>query len=408
MNAALKKVGKHKDSFEEIYKNLPKLYDISFPLAEIDYFDWHRGEFANSYYSYHYRRFTTHIYSLLDLADNQKVLIIGCGFGFDEKNIKMLFPNTSIWSIDISEEMIKRAKNSKSPSSFSLAMAEKLPFPDNCFDRILAREVIEHVISPNLMLKNMERVLKNNGIAVVTTENEESYGPTNYYDQVIRPRLYKLFSGRFPEISYKDEAPTFNEIIMLAKKSKLTLIDTVYDGALYKYLIEMNTMLKNILVKVAHYFSCLENRSKIAFWFCDQVKYKFTKRDSFQDKIFREVLYVCPSDYGELISVIEGYQCKVCGKTYKSTDNLINFTDSDIDTVVESKNKNIQESSKSKPFFEKFKRRALMVIDKLFRKFYTIVYILLALFFTIICRKNDDTNSIHVNAIFEKYLKKPS
>ena len=130
-------------------------------------------------YAYFYRRFSCHILSRLSLEERQTILVVGCGFGFDEKNIKSLFPDVDLWSIDISAEMLKLASASGSPGQFSLALAEKLPFPDRSFHRVLSREVIEHVISPKAMLKEIDRVLRPGGIVVVTTENEESLGPTN-------------------------------------------------------------------------------------------------------------------------------------------------------------------------------------------------------------------------------------
>lgn len=138
-------------------------WNFQFPLEEIEGFDWHRGKWTNEYYHYFYRRFSSHILSRLFLEDNQKVLVIGCGFGFDEKNIKSLNKTIELWSIDISEEMIKRAIQNQSPSHFLIGVAEKLPFPDHCFDRVLAREVIEHVVEPKAMLQEIGRVLKEGG-----------------------------------------------------------------------------------------------------------------------------------------------------------------------------------------------------------------------------------------------------
>ncbi len=47
---------KHKAAFDNIYKKLPK-NTMSFPLVEIEDYEWGRGEWANPYYSYFYRRF---------------------------------------------------------------------------------------------------------------------------------------------------------------------------------------------------------------------------------------------------------------------------------------------------------------------------------------------------------------
>jgi len=157
-------IGRHHQGFEKRYGRLSERdLHIQFPLVEIERFRWRRGEWNDGCYSYHYRRFTSHILSRLQLAEKQSVLIVGCGFGFDEKNIRSLLGEVDLWSIDISLEMLRLALASRSPSRFALALAERLPFPDESFDRVLSREVIEHVISPRAMLKEIGRVLRPGG-----------------------------------------------------------------------------------------------------------------------------------------------------------------------------------------------------------------------------------------------------
>jgi 2-polyprenyl-3-methyl-5-hydroxy-6-metoxy-1,4-benzoquinol methylase len=46
-----------------------------------------------------------------------------------------------------------------------------MPYEDNSFDCVLAVEVIEHLANPFNLLKEMHRVLKPNGVAILTTPN---------------------------------------------------------------------------------------------------------------------------------------------------------------------------------------------------------------------------------------------
>ncbi len=48
---------------------------------------------------------------------------------------------------------------------------DRLPFPNNYFDIVLAFEVIEHLLIPENMLQEVHRVLKANGIFVLSTPN---------------------------------------------------------------------------------------------------------------------------------------------------------------------------------------------------------------------------------------------
>ncbi len=157
------------------------------------------------------------------MEDNQKVLVIGCGFGFDEKNIKFLNKTIELWSVDISEEMIKRAIQNQSPSHFLIGVAEKLPFPDGCFDRVLAREVIEHVADPKRMLQEIGRVLKEGGRAVVTTENYDSLTPSQRYERSIKSNMAKFFRLTLPKRSYMNQAPSLNKIWVRGEISNLTM-----------------------------------------------------------------------------------------------------------------------------------------------------------------------------------------
>jgi ubiquinone/menaquinone biosynthesis C-methylase UbiE len=315
----------HIRSFDEHYGALggEEFAAARFPLADIEAFRWNRGKWNDAYYSYHYRRFTCHILSRLAPAAGQSILVIGCGFGFDEKNIKHLFRDTETWSVDVSLNMLKLAVASGSPSRFALALAERLPFPDGCFDRVLAREVIEHVIDPAAMLREMARVLKPGGIAVVTTENEESLGPTNYWDSGIKARLAALMRLPAGQPLYKDEAPTVDEMKSLVERAGLELVEHFFDGALYKYLNELSPRLKARTVGAAHFFSRLENNRALAPLFCDQVKYVLRKPADGAARP-QPVQYACVR-CGAQLSFTTLWSCAACGASYPQAGPIPDF-----------------------------------------------------------------------------------
>jgi ubiquinone/menaquinone biosynthesis C-methylase UbiE len=320
-------MGHHQQDFERIYGGLSELdLDLRFPLAEIGRFHWRRGEWNDAYYSYHYRRFTSHILSRLRLMKGQSILVVGCGFGFDEKNIRSLFSDVDLWSIDISREMLRLATASRSPSRFALAQAEALPFPDKTFHRILSREVIEHVMSPQVMLKEMGRVLQPGGIAVVTTENEDSLGPTNYYDERLRPQLARVLGFPLPSPEYRDQAPSLSEMKRMIHDAGLTLVEYFWDGALYKYLIELSPWVQKRMSKLAHSFSSLENNRFLARLFCDQIKYVLTKEGQPSSLVpCYSVTYACPLCKGTLLEENGRYACLGCKGQYPVQDSVPDF-----------------------------------------------------------------------------------
>lgn len=287
--------GFHKQDFEKIYSKLSDLdLHLDFPLGEIGRFSWKRGKWNDGYYSYHYRRFTSHILSRLQIGEGQSILIVGCGFGFDEKNIKSLLPDADLWSIDISAAMLKLAIASGSPSRFALALAEKLPFPDESFHRVLSREVVEHVMCPKATLGEIHRVLRPGGIAVLTTENEESLGPTNTYDSHLRRGLARVLGFPLTPPEYKDQAPSLREMKGMIEEAGLVLSEYFWDGALYKYLIEISPWARTRMSRLAHFFSSLENHRALAELFCDQIKYVLKKEgDTVSLRLPQAVLYAC-------------------------------------------------------------------------------------------------------------------
>lgn len=312
-------VSDHKSSFDDHYKKLAEVekgLGIEFPLRDIEKFQWKRGEWNDGFYNWCYRRFSVHILHRLNVPAGGTVLAVGCGFGFDEKNIKNLVPDSSIWSVDISEEMVIRARDSGCPSALALAAAEKLPFPDSCFDRVVSREVIEHVMDTQAMMNEIRRVLKPGGRAVVTTENPLSLSPHNFYHGSIAPLIARLAGHTITGKSYKDEAPPVQAVRAMAERAGLRLTEVIWDGAVYKYQPTLAGVYRERMVAVARRFSALENRPLLGRLFCDQVKYVLDRPADPSATRAEAPRFVCPSCRGELAASPDAVTCTKCGTAY--------------------------------------------------------------------------------------------
>ena len=114
-----------------------------------------------------------------------KILDIGCG----QAKVWQLFPKTDVIGLDISKKNLSTAKKYIKPI---YGNATKLPFKNNFFDFILASEVLEHIYETNLVLKEINRVLKKKGKLVVTFPNTSS----------IQFRLSLCLWGRNPTLNY--------------------------------------------------------------------------------------------------------------------------------------------------------------------------------------------------------------
>ena len=91
-----------------------------------------------------------------------KLLDVGCGTG---ANLEMLSQFGEAEGVDVSDDAIEfcRKKNLK----VSKGLAETLPYPDDTFDMTTALDVIEHLDDDIAGLKEMHRVTKTGGHALV-------------------------------------------------------------------------------------------------------------------------------------------------------------------------------------------------------------------------------------------------
>lgn len=110
------------------------------------------------------------------------VLDIACGVGYGAN----LFSNkgaSKVFGVDISKEAIDYAKEKygKKNIGFVLGDAEKIPLPDNSVDVVVSFETIEHLKNYQSFLKEIKRVLRKDGLAIISTPNKETYPPGNIF-----------------------------------------------------------------------------------------------------------------------------------------------------------------------------------------------------------------------------------
>lgn len=98
-----------------------------------------------------------------------KVLDVGCAYGFMLRK----FPDTfEKFGIDISDYAIREAKKRLPEAALTVGNAEdELPFPERFFDIVICNDVLEHLADPASALKNIRKVLNNNGILYINTPN---------------------------------------------------------------------------------------------------------------------------------------------------------------------------------------------------------------------------------------------
>ena len=111
------------------------------------------------------------------LIKGKKVLDAACGTGYGSAILSKYAQE--VCGIDISIDAVKYASDNynKENLNFKVADIENLPFEDNYFDVVVSFETIEHVNAEKQkkFLSEIKRVLKEDGILVISTPNCEVY-----------------------------------------------------------------------------------------------------------------------------------------------------------------------------------------------------------------------------------------
>lgn len=112
------------------------------------------------------------ILDLLKEKPKGKLLDIGCNDGdFAIKAQKKA--KTHAYGIEIDKELAKEASSKGINVTISDAN-EKLPYVDGYFDIIISNQVIEHLQNIDNFFKEINRVLKDEGYAIISTVNISS------------------------------------------------------------------------------------------------------------------------------------------------------------------------------------------------------------------------------------------
>lgn len=118
------------------------------------------------------------------LQSGMNVLDLACGPGFISCELAKLVGDGHVSGVDISEELITVAHQAKASekvenASFSTGNVYELTLPENSFDFVYARFLFQHLVKPQLALKNVLRVLKPGGILCVLDidDNWTSFSP---------------------------------------------------------------------------------------------------------------------------------------------------------------------------------------------------------------------------------------
>jgi ubiquinone/menaquinone biosynthesis C-methylase UbiE len=113
---------------------------------------------------HHHLDITKKTMALMDLKAGDRVLDLGCGSGWATR---LLAPKgREIVGVDVSDEMVRQAQQASSNFAnvkFLQGSAEKIPCPDNSFDKMLSVESFYYYSDQEAALDEIFRVMAPNG-----------------------------------------------------------------------------------------------------------------------------------------------------------------------------------------------------------------------------------------------------
>jgi ubiquinone/menaquinone biosynthesis C-methylase UbiE len=146
------------------------------------------------------------IVSQMNINENYNILDIGCGGGEFIRIVSKKYRNIKLFGIDISEDAIEIAiKNNRNENIiFSKSDIGKMPFENNYFNIVTAFQTYYHWNNIKNNLKEIYRILNNNGILIIVAElYKVNYHMTEYKKE---EEIKKLFTEiGFKNAEYKEE-----------------------------------------------------------------------------------------------------------------------------------------------------------------------------------------------------------
>ena len=176
---------------------------------------------------------TPFLLKLTGNVKNKKVLDFGCGPGVHAKFLAKR--GAKVTGIDNSKESIILARKESPKSEFFVGDVEKLPFKSNEFDIVFSAMILGHFKNWNKILKEVNRVLKKNGIFVFSIYNpfkevltkvkwrgKEFRIIKDYFDERL---IYADWKNEKKKFTVSHHHKTYGTIIKLLLKSGFELLD---------------------------------------------------------------------------------------------------------------------------------------------------------------------------------------
>lgn len=139
--------------------------------------------------------------AVLPIVKNRIVLDIASGSGY---GTQMLATEAKyVYGVDISAAAVEYAKENYNSKNIEYAVGdgEDIPMPSNSVDVIVTFETIEHIKDYKKFMKEIVRVLKPDGLAIISTPNDLEFAEGNHFHlhEFVHGELLDLIKTEFKQ-----------------------------------------------------------------------------------------------------------------------------------------------------------------------------------------------------------------
>lgn len=101
----------------------------------------------------------------------EKLLDIGCGYGYFGLSVKKKFNNIEIWGIEINQDAGLKAKENLDNVLINSIEKALDNLPDQYFNCIVFNDVLEHLVDPYEVLEKIKKKISPNGVILCSIPN---------------------------------------------------------------------------------------------------------------------------------------------------------------------------------------------------------------------------------------------
>ena len=141
-----------------------------------------RYDAVNPYHAWyeHWHRY----HWIAPLINNKIVADLACGEGYGSALLG--HQAKQVWAFDIDQKTIEQARDKYQHLDnvkFKAADVLKTPMKNSSMDAVISFETLEHLSSHSELLNEFKRVLKENGLVVISTPDKEVYSATGDHNE---------------------------------------------------------------------------------------------------------------------------------------------------------------------------------------------------------------------------------